>query len=633
MPVTRPGPRQAQCDQPPQAGLATYPSDPARLSRIEQPIVILGAGINGAALARELAVCGLPVWVVDSRDVCFGTTAYSSRLIHGGLRYLEYGDLALVRESLAERGRLLRLAPQFVRPLELLVPVSRRLGGWIQGLRRLAGREPPHPRPRGLWAVRAGLLAYDLFASGSLPRHRLLTKQERARLPLHPRYAWVCSFYDAQVLFPERLVLAFLADAQLAARKQGNDFRVYTYSRVQRQGPRLHIEPQFGRDASVEVEPLAVVNASGPWVDTTLTQLEVPAPRLIAGTKGSHLLTAHPALRAALGERGLYVEAPDGRPVFILPFGETTLVGTTDLPYEGDPAQARATQAELEYLCGSVNQVLPSVGLTAADIELHYCGVRPLRNSRLTPAARSRRHSIEPHCGVPWPLISLVGGKLTTCRELAAEAADWLLARIELHRAGHTTDRLIPGAEGYPANEADLNATCDRLAGLYHLRHEQVRAVWRLYGTRTETVLSAALTSPTPAVQLGLRPTAAAQTPVAGTAPANRPGCEAASRAAEPTDNGPAADHAHGPCCCVAGTCWPVELVRWVIDHEWVRTVSDLVERRLMLLYDRGLSQATLAHLAELLVEAGRLPAHEMTSQVDAARARLAEHFGKRLAP
>lgn len=602
------------------------------MQQVERAVVVLGAGINGAAVARELAVCGLPVWLVESRDICCGTTAYSSRLIHGGLRYLEYGDVRLVRESLVERGRLLRLAPQFVRPLELLVPTANRLGGWRQGWLRLTGREPRQARPRGLWAVRAGLLAYDLLArGGSLPRHRLLARHERDLLPLHPRYAWVCSFYDAQVLFPERLVLALLADAQQAACERGEDFRVYTYSRVQRCGTRLRIEPQIGSCGCVEIEPIAVVNATGPWVDETLVQLGVPGERLIAGTKGSHILTAKPALRAALGERGLYVEAADGRPVFILPFGESVLVGTTDLPYEGDPAEARATQAELDYLIESINHVLPAVQLTAADIDMHYCGVRPLRASnRSTPAARSRRHSIELHCDVPWPLVSLVGGKLTTCRRLAAETADCLLAQLERRRVAHTTDRPIPGAEDYPSTDAGLHAAWDRLARLYHLGPQQVRCLWQSYGTRAESVLASALGGG--AERPVLKPHTAADDHPSGQAACSSvmpesPDRPERSAGAEPTSH--AADSA---AACVAGTQWPVAVVRWIIEREWVCTVCDLVERRLMLLYDRGLSQATLAHLAALLVEAGRISCDNAAQQVEVARTRLADHFGKRLA-
>jgi len=617
--------------------------------------VVLGGGINGAAVARELAVCGLSVWVVESQDICFGTTAYSSRLIHGGLRYLEYGDVSLVRESLAERTRLLRLAPQYVRPLELLVPVSQRLGGWRQGLCRLAGREPAHVAPRGLWAVRAGLFAYDLLAAGSsLPRHRLLARHERARLNLHPRYQWVCSFYDAQVPFPERLVLALLHDAQQAARQQGSDFRLYTYSAVRRVGKLLQIQPRHGSPPGVEIEPRAVVNATGPWVDAVLAQLEVPAQPLLAGTKGSHLLTYHPLLRAALGKRGLYVEAPDGRPVFILPFGEATLVGTTDEPYTGDPAEACATQPELEYLIDSVNRVLPSLQLSLDDIDLHYCGVRPLqRSGRSTPAARSRRHAIEEHCGMPWPLVSLVGGKLTTCRQLAAEAADHLLARFTLARSHHTSDRLVPGAEDYPPDEEALLAACDRLANQHGLQPDQVRSVWRLYGTRTESVLADALGAsaappalPTQAAAAVSQQDADTAASSAGTAnPQHAPGMPgptagqgsphapaSVASLAYAVGSGRAAPGVPGGSCLV-GTQWPIAIVRWMIEHEWAWTVNDLVERRLMLLYDRGLSQATLAQLASLLVEAGRLTPPDAARHVEAARQRLVEHFGKRLAP
>ena len=190
------------------------------------PVLILGAGINGCALARELALNGLSLVVVDTADVAGGTTAYSSRLIHGGLRYLEYGEFDLVRESLAERGRLLRLAPQFVRPLELFVPIRHRLTGLGQSIRRFMGWDvgAGSTSDRGLWLVRMGLWMYDLFARDrSLPKHRIVSIAAGPQVDAH-RYRWLAAYYDAQVAFPERLTLALLADACLAAQARGARF-------------------------------------------------------------------------------------------------------------------------------------------------------------------------------------------------------------------------------------------------------------------------------------------------------------------------------------------------------------------------------------------------------------------------
>ena len=303
-----------------------------------QTVVILGAGINGCALARELAINGLSIVVVDIGDVASGTTAYSSRLIHGGLRYLEYGDFALVRESLAERGRLLRLAPQFVRPLELFVPIRTRLSGvWTSAWRFLGRSAPPATHGRGMLLVWLGLVLYDAYARDpTLPKHRLHRVAGPARPtivpagsnppPVNPaEYRWLASYYDAQVTYPERLTLALLSDACAAATEHGQSVQVFTYHQARLDGRRVVISPVVispvgGNSPAQEIaEPAAVINATGAWVDETLRRLAVPCERLMGGTKGSHFITAHAGLATALAGRAIYAEARDGRPVFILP--------------------------------------------------------------------------------------------------------------------------------------------------------------------------------------------------------------------------------------------------------------------------------------------------------------------------
>src|SRR5688572_3873967 len=185
-----------------------------------QRVLILGAGINGAALARELVLNGLSVCVVDKADIASGATARSSRLIHGGLRYLEHGEFDLVRESLGERTRLLRLAPQFVQPLRLLIPVRTRFTGVPTAAGRFFGWQPGRlsrqPTTRGLWLVRMGLRLYDAYAKDAvLPRHRAHRTGQPGTVPVNrEKYRWQCSYYDAQIPFPERFVLAMLQDAR-----------------------------------------------------------------------------------------------------------------------------------------------------------------------------------------------------------------------------------------------------------------------------------------------------------------------------------------------------------------------------------------------------------------------------------
>jgi glycerol-3-phosphate dehydrogenase len=416
----------------------------------ESPVLILGAGINGAALARELVLSGVSVVVVDQRDLAAGTTAYSSRLIHGGLRYLEYGDFALVRESLAERTRWLRLAPHLVRPLRLFIPVENRWGGFAAATRNFLGLRSQSRQPaksRGLWTVRAGLWLYDRYARDrSLPRRRVHGLPDATVPAVDPgKYRWACSYSDAQIRFPERFTLQLLVDARQIARDTGASFELFTYHRATRRTDSIDITALDGARVARSIKPVTIVNASGAWVDHTLGEFGIPSATLIGGTKGSHLVTFHRELVELLGGNGVYAEAADGRPVFILPLGGAVLVGTTDEPFTGDPDTARATPAELRYLMDAVQSVFPQVALTNDDIELVYSGVRPLPASGpTTPAAITRRHWLHEHEGCQPPFYSIVGGKLTTCRSLAESAAKTILQRLGREPTASSRERSLP---------------------------------------------------------------------------------------------------------------------------------------------------------------------------------------------
>lgn len=555
---------------------------------MSDPVLILGAGINGAAIARELALNGVDVVVVESHDIASGATAYSSRLIHGGLRYLEYGEFALVRESLGERTRLLRLAPQFVRPLNLFIPVRNRFGGLIAAARRFLGlkesRKKRGPGYRGLWTIRFGLWLYDRYARDpELPTHKTFRSTSAGVVPVERvRYPWVCSFYDAQIVFPERFSLALLEDARRIAEHRRSRFEIHTYHSARLNGNEATIHRAEDSSVVQSFRPAAIVNATGAWVDLTLQSLGVGASRLMGGTKGTHFITSHRKLQETLGGRAVYAEASDGRPVFILPFFNGTLVGTTDETYTGDPADATATTAELEYLVAAVNEVFPGLMLTMADIDLHYAGVRPLpHSSSASTAAITRRHWLEKHADCAVPTYSVIGGKLTTCRSLAEETAVTLLHDLKRDHEANSRERAVPGAENYPSDELALRQRFESLAREYQFDPESIEWVWKLYGTRCDEVLQFARQTS----ELSL----------------------------------------------LEGTPLPIGVARWAIEREWAKTVEDLVERRLMLLYFPQLRKRVIEQLAELLVATGRLSENAQSAAIETAMTRLQTHFGKKI--
>jgi len=545
-------------------------------------VLILGAGINGCAIARELVLNGVGVCLVDTADIASGATAYSSRLIHGGLRYLEYGDFDLVRESLAERTRLLRLAPQFVRPLKLSIPVKSRVSGFVNAAMRFLGWQKfAKSGPRGMWIVRLGLWLYDRYARDPLlPGHSIRRVGEPATLGVRNDYRWLCEYWDAQIVYPERFVLALLADAERTAHDASVPFAVYTYHEARLCGTTVEIRPvDTDGEPVATFSPKVIVNATGASVDRTLARLNIVSPPLMGPTKGSHFVTFRPELRAAIGDQGVYAEAADGRPVFILPFGEGVLVGTTDIPFVESPEAAVATKDELDYLLAAVNNVFPHLQLDRDDIDLHYAGVRPLPHiDATTPAGITRRHWLAETPDAPIPLYSVIGGKLTTCRSLAEQAADTILTRLSVRRLTDTRDRPIPGGKNYPLDAHALKPELQQFAAAGGWSIDQVRSVWPLLGTRTADVLA------------GLQ--------------------------AGPRDN-------------LDGTSLPRELARWMIRNEHARTLGDLVERRLMLLYHPCLTRRCLEQLAQMLVEE-RLITDALT-HVKQTIDRLAGQYGKRI--
>jgi glycerol-3-phosphate dehydrogenase len=434
--------------------------------------IIIGAGINGAGIARDASMRGLKVLLLDKGDLANGTTSWSTRLIHGGLRYLEHGEVGLVRESLQEREKLLRIAPHLVRPLPMLIPV------YEQG-------------QRGVWTIRAGMILYDILSfDKSLEHHRMLSRHETLkRAPgLSPEgLRGAALYYDAQVEYAERLVL------ENALSAQAHGATVLTYARVDRiieengQARGVEFTDLLDGSAHVARAPLTL-NVAGPWVDEVFARAgRAIKNRMIGGTKGSHLVVQ--PFKGAPAD-ALYVEAAqDRRPFFIIPWNDKYLIGTTDSRYEGDLDRVEADETEIDYLIRETNRVIPSANLTPDRIVFTYSGIRPLAyRAELDEESITRRHFIYDHQPELDGLVSIVGGKLTTYRNLAEQAVDTLFKKLgRKSPACMTARKALPGSA-----TDDWRAFSERFLAESFLPPAPSARLLRIYGTRAGEVLELA---------------------------------------------------------------------------------------------------------------------------------------------
>ncbi len=430
-------------------------------------LLIIGGGINGAGIARDAAGRGLRVCLVEQDDLAAHTSSASTKLIHGGLRYLEQGELRLVREALAERERLLAIAPHIIKPMRFVLP-------YVDGL-----------RPR--WLLRLGLFVYDhaggrdkLAASTSTHLAGTLLGE-----PLKPELTDGFEYSDCWVEDSRLVVLNALDAAERGA-------RVLTRTRV------THAHCSDGmwtvvcrqRDgASLALRALALVNATGAWVNDLLAGMEIKPRQQLRLVKGSHLVLR----RQFEGEHAYLLQSPDRRVVFAIPF-EThyTLVGTTDLPFSGDPSRVVMDVAEQQYLLECVNRFFKR-SVTPADIVSTYSGVRPLFDDGSGGAAQqvSRDYHLELQQGAGGaPVLTVYGGKITTYRRLAEAALEVLLPRGQAEDIRWTGSEALPGGD-LPA--ADLQRfTAQSLLRWPELPAALVARLARLYGTRMAQIVGTA---------------------------------------------------------------------------------------------------------------------------------------------
>ena len=399
----------------------------AGLDGVALDAVVIGGGMAGAGVARDLAIRGASVALFEKGDFASGTSSKSSKLIHGGLRYLELGDFKLVRESLREKKTLERLAPHLVRPLPFLVPIYR-------------------GAPRGLITVRIGMWLYDLLTPGkTTERYRVLRPVDALTMEPSVRAEDLRGagyYFDDLLLYPERLCL----ENVLSAARHGA--RAFNYCEVEEfVHGRRGIEGVKVRDllsGQVQlVRAATIVNCAGPWVDRVRAMAKVAdrSPRVVRTTKGIHCLLPR------MTDRAVYLSARDERMIFVIPWREFSLVGTTDTDFEGDPDRLWATREEVTYLLEEVAKVLPDKRATFDNVSYTYAGVRPLSFEPGASASKvSRDHKVIPE-GPDGRFFSVTGTKLTCFRSLAEDVGNRVMRALGRAQAPRTARLTLDGAD------------------------------------------------------------------------------------------------------------------------------------------------------------------------------------------
>ncbi len=452
-------------------------------------VLIIGAGINGAGTFRDLSLQGVRALIVDREDFGAGASMASSRMAHGGLRYLENGEFRLTAESTRERNRLLRNASHMVRPLPIAIPFFSRAAGLLTALKRMSGAKASL-RERGFVMAEIGLLFYDWFGrfDRTMPLHsRMLGRRLRARFPaLHARTLAVSTYYDAVITMPERIALELVDDGLKAS---PSSVALNHCEVTGLDGDTVCLRDHLS-GGCFSVKPKLVLNAAGAWIDRVNGTLSTPRG-LIGGTKGSHLVLDHPGLYAALGGHGMIFDDGRGRVCVVYPMADKVLLGSTDIPVD-DPDQAVCSDEEQAYFLDAIRIIFPDIKVDPRHVVYRFCGVRPLpKSNAATPGAVSRDHSLvafEPGPGRTFPILSLVGGKWTTFRAFAEQVSQAALARLGCPRSVDTKRLPIGGAAGLPYSPAGREHFEAALAQRSGCGIERARALVGRYGSGADAV-------------------------------------------------------------------------------------------------------------------------------------------------
>lgn len=452
-------------------------------------VCVVGGGINGLSVFRELALQGVNVLLVEKADYCSGASAALSRMVHGGLRYLENGEFSLVKESLVERDRLLRNAPHYVAPLPTLVPIFDTFSGLGNGIVRFLGLTR-RPSRRGAIAIKAGLGIYDFLTRkrAMMPKHRFRSRKTTlAKWPMLNRAIRnSATYYDAWVSHPERMGIELLRDGLSA----GPNAMALNYATIEEAGGDGFLLRDGISQETVSIEPRLVINATGGWIDianSTLFPKEAQPAPLMGGTKGSHIIVDNPALRESLYGHMIYYENEDGRICILFPYLDKVLVGSTDIRVD-DPGIVRCEADERDYILQSLAFVLPDIKIRTEDIVFQFSGVRPLPISNDSFTGRIPRDHfctlLEGEDGRP-PVLCMIGGKWTTFRSFGELAADMVLEQLGVVRKIDTANRAIGGGRAFPKNSENW---VGKLANSTGLPVERINTLFERYGTDAEPI-------------------------------------------------------------------------------------------------------------------------------------------------
>jgi glycerol-3-phosphate dehydrogenase len=524
-------------------------------------VIVVGGGINGIGVYRELALQGLRVLLVERNDFCSGCSAAPSRMIHGGLRYLENGEFDLVRESLRERDALLENAPHLVRPLPTVIPIKSVFSGLLNSAASFFGLSGK-PSSRGALPIKLGLSLYDWVtrARRLLPKHTFQSRKSTLSSwpKLTPDLKFSATYHDAWISHPERLGIELLTDTS----RQAPSCVAMNYAEVTPQVGCFQIAcNRTGEKAAVSAR--VVVNATGAWLDDTIAQISGSQvrERLVSGTKGSHLIIDNPEMEEALAGHMVYFENADGRVCIVFPYLGKILAGSTDIRVKS-AKRVRCEDEERDYILESLRLVFPEIDVQVADVVFSYAGIRPLPKSDHDFTGRiSRGHYTKRLDGVV-PQLCMVGGKWTTFRAFAEQTADEVLRELGQQRKKDTLALPIGGGKDFPKEAYSLEKMLEKE---FAINSDRSTYLAQTYGTAAVDLQE-----------------------ICGTPELDQP---------------------------IVGSQLTVNEVLYLLRNEFVETVSDLVLRRTSLAIDGSLSMEAIDQLTSLIRRERKLTPQEAEQQ------------------